>query len=106
MTSVVSFRCKYLCLFYMDVIAYHYLNILRPRQDGRHFPDDNFKCNFLNENVCISIDISMKFVPNGSIGNIPVLVQMMAWRRLEQAIIWTNVGMFTDAYMRLSTSMS
>ena len=93
-------------LFYMDVIAYHYLNILRSRQDGRHFPDDNFKCNFLNENVCISIDISLKFVPNGSISNIPVLVQMMAWRRLEQAIIWTNVGMFTDAYMRLSTSMS
>ena len=27
------------------------INTLRPRQDGRHFPDDNFKYIFLNENV-------------------------------------------------------
>ena len=26
-------------------------NTLRPRQDGRHCPDDIFKCIFLNENV-------------------------------------------------------
>ena len=26
-------------------------NTLRPRQNGRHFPDDIFKCIFLNENV-------------------------------------------------------
>ena len=29
----------------------------------------------------ISIKISLKFVPEGSISNIPVLVQIMAWRR-------------------------
>ena len=34
-----------------------YLNTLRPRQNGRHFPDDIFKCIFLNENVWISIKI-------------------------------------------------
>ena len=28
-----------------------FINTLRPRQDGRHFPDDIFKCIFLNENV-------------------------------------------------------
>ena len=27
------------------------LNTLRPRQNGRHFPDDIFKCIFLNQNV-------------------------------------------------------
>ena len=27
------------------------VNTLRPRQDGRQFPDDIFKCIFLNENV-------------------------------------------------------
>ena len=27
--------------------------------------DDIFKCNFLNENVRITIKISLKFVPNG-----------------------------------------
>ena len=54
---------------------------LRPRQDGRHFPDDIFKCIFLNENVWIPIIISLKFVPKGPINYIPALVQIMAWRR-------------------------
>ena len=36
---------------------------------------------FLNENVIISIQISLKFVPKGPINNIPALVQIMAWRR-------------------------
>ena len=36
-----------------------------------------------------SIEISLKFVPNDPINNIPALVQMMAW---QQAIIWTNDG--------------
>ena len=54
---------------------------LRPRQHGRHFADDTFKRIFLNENVIISIKISLKFVPKGPIYNIPALVQTMAWRR-------------------------
>ena len=36
---------------------------------------------FLNENVWISLEISLKFVPKGSIKNIPALVQIMTWRR-------------------------
>ena len=55
-------------------------NTLRPRQNGRHFPDDTFKRIFLNENVRIAIKISLKFVPKGPINNIPALVQIMAWR--------------------------
>ena len=54
---------------------------LRPRQNGRHFADDIFKRIFLNENMWISIKISLKFVPKGPINNIPALVQIMAWRR-------------------------
>ena len=42
--------------------------------NGRHFPDDIFKCIFFNENVLISIKISPKFVPNGQINKIPSLV--------------------------------
>ena len=56
-------------------------NTLRPRQNGRHFADDTFKRIFLNENVRISIKISLKFVPKCPINNIPALVQIMAWRR-------------------------
>ena len=57
------------------------VNTLRPRQKGRHFADDIFKCIFLNENVWIPIKISLKFVPLGPLSNIPVLVQIMGWRR-------------------------
>ena len=57
------------------------INTLRSRQNRRHFADDIFKCIFLNENVWIPIKISLKFVPQGPINNIPALVQIMAWRR-------------------------
>ena len=36
--------------------------------------------NALNVNVKIFINISLKFVSNGPINNIPALVQIMAWR--------------------------
>ena len=58
-----------------------WFNTLRPRQDGGHFPDDVFKCIFLNENAWISIKISLRFVPKGPINNILALIQIMAWRR-------------------------
>ena len=47
----------------------------------RYFADDIFKCIFLNANVWIPIQISLKFAPQGPINNIPALVQIMAWRR-------------------------
>ena len=57
------------------------INTLRLRQNGRHFPDDSFEWIFLNEDVWISIEVSMKFVPKGPVNNISALVQIMAWRR-------------------------
>ena len=36
---------------------------------------------FFYGNVWILIKISLKFVPKGEINNIPVLVQIMSWRR-------------------------
>ena len=60
----------------------HYsASTLRPRQDCRNFPDDIFRCIFLNENTWIAIDISLSFVPKGPIDNIPAVAQIMAWRR-------------------------
>ena len=64
----------------MPFVAHWPINTLRPRQNGRRFADDIFKCIFLNENVWISLKISLKFVPNVRINNIPALVQIMAWR--------------------------
>ena len=54
---------------------------LQPKQSCRHFADAIFKCIFLNENVRISLKVSLKFVPKVPNNNIPSLVQIMAWRR-------------------------
>ena len=90
-----EYRCYWLqlvkCKFFLSVCTFknletmvavlRSLSFLRPRQNCRYFPDDIFKRIFLNENVLISIKISLKFVPMGSISNIPTLVQIMARRR-------------------------
>ena len=57
------------------------VNTLRLRQYGRYFPDDIFKRICLNENVSISLKISLKFVPKVQFNNIPALLQIMVWRR-------------------------
>ena len=75
------FCCWKLVLLYANCSILCLINTLRPRQDGRRFPDDIFKWIFSNENVWIPIKISLKFVPKGPINNIPALVQIMAWRR-------------------------
>ena len=51
------------------------------RQNGQHFPDDIFKCIFLNENILVLSTIWLKFVPEGPIDNNTTLVQIMAWRQ-------------------------
>ena len=59
----------------------HYLNwfnTFRPRQKGHHFADDIFKCIFLNENIWIPTAISLTFVPQAIINNIPASVQIIA----------------------------
>ena len=57
------------------------INTLRLRRNEQHFADDIFKHIFFIENVWISIEISLNFVPKGPINNTPALVQIMAWRR-------------------------
>ena len=43
--------------------------------------DNIFKCNFVKEIIFILITISLNFVPKCPINGIPMLVQIMAWRR-------------------------
>ena len=66
--------------------------------------DDIFKCNFVIENVLISVKISLKFVPNCPINIIPVMVQIMAWRRPGDKPL--SEPMMVCVYMRHSVSMS
>ena len=56
-------------------------NTLRPRQNGRYFADDIFKCMYLNDNVWSLIKMSPMFVPEGPINNIPALVKKVAYYR-------------------------
>ena len=50
---------------------------------------------------CISIQISLKFIPKGSIDNNSALVQVMAWRRTgHKPLPELMRTQFTDAYMR------
>ena len=61
----------------------------------------------LNENIWISINISLKFVPKGWINNIPALVKIMAWRRSGDKLLCEPMMAYVaNPYMRLSASMS
>ena len=65
------------------------------------FADDLFKHIFLNENVRISIEISLKLCPRGSNDNKSTLIQVMAWRRTgDNPLSEQMLTQFTDAYMR------
>ena len=64
------------------------VNLSPPGQNGRHFTEVTFKSTFLNENIRLSITISLKFVPQGSINNIPADNGLAPTRR--QAIACTN----------------
>ena len=80
------------------------LNTFRPIQDGRHFPDNIFKCISLNENVWISLKVSLKPVPKVQINNIPALVQIMAWRRLAAKPL--SEPMLGSLLMHINASLS
>ena len=60
---------------YMMMLSWHcgphimMINSSPPGQNGGHFAEDIFKCIFMVENVRFSIQISLKFVPKGSIDN-------------------------------------
>ena len=47
------------------------INSSPPGENGRHFADNIFRCIFVNENFCILIKISLKFVPKGPIDKTP-----------------------------------
>ena len=77
------------------------INSSPPGQNGRHFADDMFKCIFLNENIWISNEISLKYIPRGLIDNMSALVQIMAWHHPgDKPLSEPMLTQFPDAYMR------
>ena len=85
--------------------AHARLKTLRPRQNGRHFADNIFKCIFLNANYCI---ILLKCFSKCPIDNKSALVQVMAWCLIirHQANTWTNADEFTWRYMEFLAAVS
>ena len=78
-----------------------FINSSPPGQHGRRLEDDIFRCIFVNENICILLKMSLKFVPRGPIDNNPVLVQIMAWRRIgDKPLSEPMLRHFSDEYMR------
>ena len=63
------------------------VNTLRPRQNGRHFSDDILNC-FLNENIWILINVSLKFVPKGRINNIPAYIYIYIYSFLAMCGVY------------------
>ena len=71
------------------------------------FRDDNFKCNFFNEDYRIPIRLSLKFVPRSAIYNKPALVQVMVWRRIGDKLLpEPMLNQFSDAYMWHQSEMN
>ena len=74
------------------------------RENGHHFPDDIFRYICSNENVWISIKISLKFIP---INSVLVLVQIMTWHRTgDNPLLEPITASFAEGYVRYSASMS
>ena len=59
---------------------------------------------FLDGNLGILIQISLKFVPDGQIDKNPVLVQIMAWRETGDEP-WSESGMDGLVYPRIYVSL-
>ena len=82
------------CKFYYHLnpwwVFFFFFFFFLIRDELNNFADDVFKYIFLDENVWISTKISLKFVPEGPINDIPD--NGLAPTR-RQAIIWTNDGL-------------
>ena len=80
-TSHYLSQCWHRSLSPYGVTRPHWVNTLWPRQNCHHFTDGIFIGFFLDENLWLSLKISLKLVPKVWINNIQALVQIMAWHR-------------------------
>ena len=74
------------------------------RQNGQHFTDDIFKCPCFNEDHCIAIKVSLKFVSKSYMNNKSSLIQLIC-RNRQQGITLTNayllwIGSLTENYFQ------
>ena len=71
------------------------------------FPDNIFKCIFVNKNVWILNASWLKFVPRDPIDNKTALVEIMAWHRTgDKPLSEPVMAQLNDTYMRHLSSMN
>ena len=76
-------------------------------QNGRHFTDHIFKWIFVNEKLCISIWIWLKFVSDGQTYMKSALVQVTVWSGTDNTPLFEwMLTQFTNVYMRHWWEMS
>ena len=66
---------------YHPLLLFHALTEHTLSRDKMPDISDIFKFVFLNENIWISINVSLEFVPKGPINNIPASILIMAWKQ-------------------------
>ena len=72
-------NCQQYLISQLQLKWFGWFNTMKPEQNGRQLADGNFKSLFMEENVCVLIQISPEFVPNGRINSKSTLVQGMTW---------------------------
>ena len=81
------------------------VNKLRPRRNGRNFPDDIFKCIFLDAKCRYKLRLRVhKVCSSGPVNNIPALVQIMAWHRPGAMPLFELMTVSLLTHMRPSAS--
>ena len=77
------------------------VNSSSPEQNNGNFEDDIFKYSLWECKILYFwLIFHSSFVPKGQINNIPVLVKIMAWRRIGgNPISEPMMTQFNDAYM-------
>ena len=89
-------------LLEIDILVTHH-----PSTNDHLFAGNIFRYIFMNENFCILMRISLKFVPKGPIDNKWALVQVMAWRRTGDNLLpEPMLTRFSDTYMWYKEEMS
>ena len=101
---LLLYNCTHWQFFYQHkyhlALQYNSFKLPSPGQNGHHFEDNIFRHISLKESVTISIQMSLKFAPEGPINSKSSLVQAMAWCQTGDKP-WPEpmLTQFTNAYM-------
>ena len=72
---------------YKHIITAHNMTLIfnssPPGQDGRHFADDTFRCNFVKEKISVLVKIWPKFVRQDLIDKNPNIIEEIKDERVE-----------------------